>query len=197
MKIAVTGGAASGKSFVCRRLLEKGITVISLDDVSRDLMRPGTAVFQSVVHAFGQEVLRADGTLDRHALRQMITVSTESRQRLEGIVQPAILNEMNRLIRESEVREEPYVVVEVPLLFELGMERQFDVSILVAVDPDTQVMRLVQRDGVSEADARRLMDLQMPLGEKMARADIVIDNSGSSDNLYREVDRLVANAFKK
>jgi dephospho-CoA kinase len=77
------------------------------------------------------------------------------------------------------------------------MERQFDVSILVAVDQDTQVMRLVQRDGVSEVDARGLMDLQMPLGEKMARADIVIDNSSSSDNLYREVDRLVANAFKK
>ncbi|MFA6010697.1 MAG: dephospho-CoA kinase [Desulfobacteraceae bacterium] len=197
MKIAVTGGAASGKSFVCRRLSEKGVTVISLDDVSRDLMRPGTAVFRRVVHVFGQAVLRADGTLDRPALRQQITGSPESRRRLESIVQPAILNEMNRLIRESEAREEPYVVVEVPLLFELGMEQQFDVSILVAVDQDTQVMRLVQRDGVSETDARRLMDLQMPLGEKMARADIVIDNSSSSDILYGEVDRLLANAFKK
>jgi dephospho-CoA kinase len=77
------------------------------------------------------------------------------------------------------------------------MERQFDVSILVAVDQATQILRLVERDGVSEDDARRLINIQMPLKEKMARADIVIDNSSSSERLFQEVDRLLSNAFKK
>lgn len=197
MKIAVTGGAASGKSFVCRRLAENGITVINLDAVSKDLMQTGTPVFQRVIHDFGEEILLPDRTLDRAALRQLITRNPEAKQKLECIVQPAILNEMNRLIRETEEREEPYVVVEVPLLFELGMERQFDVCILVAVDQATQILRLVERDGVSEDDARRLINIQMPLNEKVAKADIVIDNSSSSDRLFNEVDQLLANAFKK
>lgn len=197
MKIAVTGGAASGKSFVCKRLAENGITVISLDAVSKDLMQTGTPVFHRVIHDFGEEILLPDRTLDRATLRNLITRNPEAKQKLECIVQPAILNEMNRLIRESEEREEPYVAVEVPLLFELGMERQFDVCILVAVDQDTQILRLVERDGVSEDDARRLINIQMPLNEKMARADIVIDNSRSSERLFQEVDRLLANAFKK
>lgn len=197
MKIAVTGGVASGKSLVCKRLVEKGITVINLDAVSKDLMQPGTSVFLRVVHDFGKKILLPDGTLDRPALRKMITLNQEAKQKLERIVQPAILNEMNRLIRESEEREEPYVVVEVPLLFELGMERQFDISILVASDENTQVTRLVQRDGVSEVDAQRLMNIQMSLREKMVRADIVINNSSSCEVLYHEIDRLLANAFKK
>lgn len=197
MKIAVTGGAASGKSIVCRRLAENGITVINLDAVSKDLMQTGTPVFQRVVHNFGEEILLPDKTLDRAALRKLITRNPEAKQKLECIVQPAILNEMNRLIRESEEREEPYVVVEVPLLFELGMERQFDVCILVAADQDTQILRLMERDGVSEDDARRLINIQMPLNEKMTRADIVINNSISSERLFHEVDRLLANAFKK
>ncbi len=197
MKIAVTGGAASGKSSVCRRLAEKGITVISLDAVSKELMRPGTPVFQKVIDDFGEEILLSDGTLDRAALRRMITRNPELKARLENVVQPAILSEMERLIHESEDRAEPYVVVEVPLLFELNMENRFDVSVVVALDETTQVMRLVERDRVPEDEARRLLNIQMPLSEKISRADVVIENRSSLESLYRDVDLLLAHGFGK
>lgn len=195
--VAVTGGAASGKSSVCRRLGEKGLTVISLDDVSKDLMRPGQPVFTRVVQDFGPGVVRHDGTLDRAALRSMISRDPGARTRLESVVQPAILEEMERRIRASETRGEPMVVVEVPLLFELNMESRFDVSVLVALDEEVQVSRLVLRDGVSEQAARELIALQMPLEQKKTRADIVIDNNGSPEKLNRDVDCLLVRAFEK
>ena len=196
IRIAVTGGAASGKSAVCRRFAEKGISVINLDAVSKELMTPGSPVFERIVHHFGQEVLRPDGTLDRPVLRKMITEDMASKKKLESLVQPEILNTMNRRIRESEERREPLVVVEVPLLFELQMEKQFDVNIVVAVDPSVQIKRLMERDAVSENDARRLLDIQMPQDEKIARADIVIWNSLSHEALYNEIDRLLEKEFE-
>ena len=196
-KIAVTGGAASGKSSVCRRLREKGLTVISLDEVSKELMRPGQPVFRRVVQDFGPGVVLRDGTLDRAALRSMISRAPEARTRLESVVQPAILEEMERQIRASETRGEPMVVVEVPLLFELNMESRFDVSVLVALDEEVQVSRLALRDGVSEQAARDLIALQMPLGQKKTRADIVIDNNGPPEKLNRDVDCLLVRAFEK
>ncbi len=196
-KIAVTGGAASGKSTVCRRFREKGLTVICLDEVSRDLMQPGKPVFTRVVRDFGPEVILDDGTLDRATLRSMISGDPGARAKLENVVQPAILEEMECQIRTSESRQEPFVVVEVPLLFELNMENRFDVTVLVALSEEVQVARLVQRDNVTEDEARRLMALQMPLDQKRSRADIVIDNNGSPENLDREVDRLMARAFEK
>ncbi len=197
MKIAVTGGAASGKSMVCKRVSEKGITVIILDDLSRMLMLPGTVVYNRVVSEFGDGILNQDGTLNRQSLRRMITSDPESKKKLESIVQPAIREEMNRRIDESRDRGEVHVVVEVPLLFELGMEKGFDRTILVAVQEETQIIRLVQRDGVSEDDALRLLKLQMPLSEKLKKADIVLDNNGSPENLIDQVDRLLANIFNK
>lgn len=197
LKIAVTGGAASGKSTVLKCLSEKGLTVISLDAVSKDLMKPGASVYNRVIQEFGEDILLSDGTLDRPALRRMITQNPDGREKLESIVQPAILGEMERLIKESEERSETYVVVEVPLLFECGLSKRFDVTVLVAVDESTQIRRLVRRDGVSEDDARRLLDIQMPLHEKKNMADIVIDNSRSYKTLCLEIDRLIADAFEK
>lgn len=197
MKIAVTGGAASGKSLVCRHLAGRGIPVIILDDVSKALMRKGTRVFEQVVSHFGQDVVAADGSLDRQELRKRITRDLHDKEALEGIVQPAILDEMNRQIQCHHDCGKNLVVVEVPLLFELGMEKAFDRHILVAVSEEIQVKRLMQRDSVCEDDARRLLGLQMPLKEKMKKADIVIDNRGSCETLVDEVDRLFANIFNK
>lgn len=197
VKIAVTGGAASGKTSVCRYLREKGLTVISLDDLSRELMMPGKSVFNRVVEIFGGDFLFSDGTLDRAALRALISGDPDAKTRLEGVVQPAILEEMERLIRESESRKEQFVVVEVPLLFELGMEKKFDINVLVSLDEEEQVKRLMERDCVSEEAARRLIAIQMPLDEKRTKADIVIDNSGSTDCMNLTLEHHLGNIIKK
>jgi dephospho-CoA kinase len=197
LKIAVTGGAASGKSTVCRCLREKGLTVISLDDVSRELMKPGMPVFQSIVHRFGKGVVLSDGTLDRQVLREMITRDPGAKKDLESMVQPEILSTMVRWMAECEERKEPFVVVEVPLLFECNLESMFDVSILVTVDRDVQIRRLMARDGVSEDDAGRLLNIQMDQAEKMKRADIVIPNNHTSKDLCRNIERLREKRFQK
>lgn len=195
-KIAVTGGAASGKSTVCRCLEEKGLPVISLDAISREVVLPGMPAHGAIVRGFGPEALKGDGTLDRSALRVMITRDPQKKKTLESLVQPEILRVMNQRIQACEERGGRAVVVEIPLLFELGMEKDFDLTVLVAVDETTQARRLVDRDRVTEASARALIRIQMPLEEKKKKADVIIDNNGSHEQLCRSTNRAFEKIFE-
>ena len=190
LKIAVTGGAASGKSAVCKFFGEMGLTVISLDAISRELMMPGMPVFSKIIHRFGKEMVCDDGSLDRQTLRILMTQDPVARKDLESIVQPEILKTMNLKMAACEDKNESFVVVEVPLLFECHLEHTFDVSVLVTVDRDIQIRRIMDRDNVAAEDARRLLDIQMPQEEKIKRADIIINNNQSYEILCHETGRV-------
>ena len=195
-KIAVTGGAASGKSTVCNYLDKKGLPVIRLDDLAREVVKPGMPAHGRIVSYFGPDILCADGSLNRSVLRERITCDPVDKKRLEGWVQPAILREMNRRIDQWEQEGRTVVVVEIPLLFELGMERLFDLSILVAVSPEIQIRRLMDRDKVSEESARALIKIQMSLEEKAKKADLVVTNNEEPEDLWLSMDQIFERYFE-
>ncbi len=197
VKIAVTGGVASGKSTVCGFFKKKNITVISLDQLARAVVLPGCPALQCIVDHFGAGILQADGALDRKQLRQMMTRLPESRTIIEGCVQPEILNAMRVDIANAEAAGESVVVIEVPLLFELNMESMFDACILVCVDSGEQVKRVMDRDNVTEESARALIGLQMSQEEKCSRAQYIIENTGGIDTMYKSAGDVLKKILEK
>jgi dephospho-CoA kinase len=190
IRVAVTGGAGSGKSSVCRRLQTLGAFVVDLDQLSRESVAPGTPGFRQVVNRFGREVVADDGGLDRRRLREMIVSDVKARKDLEAIVHPEVLRRMNDLMDRAEAAGAPLLVAEVPLLFEAGLERVFDRVIVVSAPEENRVHRLVERDDVAPEQAAALIGVQMPESEKKKRADFVIENSGRPGDIIGEVDRL-------
>lgn len=190
LTVAVTGGAGSGKSFVCERLAEKGGKLIDADRVARDVVRPGTEGLGKIVDYFGGAILSGSGVLDRAALRRRIISDVNDRRALEAIVHPMIIAEMEDRIKAAHDAGFLLVVVEVPLLFELDMASRFDKVVLVKAERQVKVMRLIQRDRVSREEAEKLLDIQIPDDEKEKKSDFVIENNGSIDELIKCVDRL-------
>ncbi len=190
LRIAVTGGIGSGKSLVCRRLAEKGLVVVSTDELSRRAVAPGTEAHAKIAGHFGDGVLMPDQTVNRPALRRIISADTEAKNALESFVHPEVLRQMVEIIEEAAEKGEPLVVVEVPLLFESGFEVWFDRVILVSVALERRIERIVARDGVPREEALAMMKIQMPEQEKRKRADFVIDNNGTETDTLLSVDRL-------
>lgn len=188
--VAVTGGAASGKSAVCRHLAALNAFVIDLDDLSREAVAPGTAVLAAIVEQFGPEIVSPDGTLIRRKLRDIITRNRGARQQLEALIHPEIFRLMARDIKNAETGGEKMIVVEVPLLYETGMESLFDAVVAVTADAGVRIQRLVDRDGVTRDQAQALLDAQMDDAEKISRSRYVLTNNGSSEALIRDVERL-------
>lgn len=188
--VAVTGGAGSGKSLVCRYLAQKGVYLVNADQIAREVVMPGTEGLKKVGDHFGPSILKADGSLDRAALRREILADDKSRRDLEAILHPEILALMKSRIQAASKTGCDVVAAEVPLLFELGMATQFDKTVLVKARRDIKVKRLTARDHVSETDAGRLLDLQMSDAEKEKLADIVIENNGTVEELIKNVDRV-------
>ena len=183
-KIAVTGGAASGKSTVCEYFIDEGVSVISLDQLSREVVLPGGQGYLRLVDHFGVDIVLADNSLDRAMLRRFVTEDPESKKIIEEIVQPEIINLMYDLINKSEQSGESVVVVEVPLLYESGMESLFDACILVCIDHELQLRRLMGRDGATKESAVSLINIQMSQAEKKKRAEFVVENTGDRDALF-------------
>jgi dephospho-CoA kinase len=186
--IGLTGGIASGKSTVSRILRELGAPVVDADALVHELQRPGTPVTQAIVEAFGPEILRPDGTLDRAALGRIVFADAARRKVLEAIVHPAVRARMDEEIRRYQQAGHPAVVLDVPLLIEGGTYRTVDRVWLVYVDGETQRRRLIDRDGLSPADAERRIAAQMSLEEKSAFADLVIDNRGTEGETRVQVE---------
>lgn len=196
-KIAVSGGAASGKSSVCGFLGKEGIKVISLDNLAREVVLPGKAGFENIVKHFGKRVVLDDGTLDRAMLRRFMTEDPESKTIIESFVQPEIIRLMETLIGEYDARGDAFVVVEVPLLFELGMEGFFDASVLVCIDADKQVERLMARDDVTKEAARSLIKIQMPQADKLRRAEFIVENTSDLDALREKTEDVFVKIAEK
>jgi len=188
--VAVTGGAGSGKSFVCRRLVDRGGHLIDADQIAREVVATGTRGLKAIAEYFGTSVLMEDGTLDRATLRRRILASDQDKEALEAIVHPGVLSLMKARIDAAVGKGCGMVVVEVPLLFELDMASHFDRVVLVKAWRDVKIKRLTARDQVSEADAGRLLELQMSDDKKDKLSDYVIENNGSVENLIKKVDRL-------
>lgn len=191
MKIGVTGSAGSGKSLVCNRFEELGLAVFDCDKIARDVVEPGEIGLEKLAAAFGSEVVGPDGTLDRRHLRQILIRDSRHRKQIESILHPLIQSRMLDLMEAALAKEQiPGVVVEVPLLFETGMNKLFDLTIVVVADEDAQVSRIRNRDGVTDHDARKMLDIQMPQQEKMDRSDFILINKGSLLQLVESVDKL-------
>ena len=196
LKVAVTGGAGSGKTSVCNRLKELGVKVISADEMAREAVAPGSEALTKIIRFFGEKVVLSDGTLNRKILRRMITDDDDARLTLERFLH----NEITNLIQKNVVCAEKegcrMVVIEVPLLFELDMKDRFDRVVVVIADKELRVKRLMERDQTSRESAENLINVQMPDEEKVGRADYVVWNEGSMENLLESVDVLFKNLAK-
>ncbi len=190
LKIAVTGSAGSGKSLVCQKFKAMGLVVLDCDVISRQVVEPGTEGFEKVVALFGRKVVCNNGTLDRAKLRSIIVNEPIMRKKMEGILHPQINKEMVFQMETAQYPKKRAVVVEVPLLFELGMEHSFDTTIAVIAKDMDLVKRICDRDSVKKEDALKMLELQMPQKEKQKKADHVILNNGDRSELFESVQDL-------
>lgn len=197
LKIAVTGSAGSGKTSVCNRFKELGVKVISSDILAREVVAEGSPAYNKIVNYFGKKVLTEDGSLNRRMLRRIIINDNSAKEALESFVHPEIIKLMHSQMIKAEKDENHVVLVEVPLLFELGIEGCFDVVIVVIADRKLRVKRLMDRDDVSREDAETLLSHQLPDEDKATRAEFVIKNDGSFAQMIRSVDHLYKDLVQK
>ncbi|NHI16733.1 dephospho-CoA kinase [Microbacterium excoecariae] len=187
--IALTGGIASGKSTIARRLAERGAIVIDADRVVRDLQRPGQAVLAEIAEAFGDGVLAPDGTLDRAALARIVFHDDARRAELDAIVHPAVREETQRRFRAAlDADPRAVVVYDVPLLAEARGSDEWDLIVVAHAPAATRVDRLVEDRGMARADAEARVRSQASDAERLALADVVVDTSGSVTDTLRGAD---------
>ncbi len=186
LRIGLTGGIGSGKSTVSALLAQRGAVVVDADRIAREVLEPGTPGLAQVVDAFGEAVLATDGSLDRQALAAIVFADPDARAELDGIVHPLVRARTAELV--AAVPEGSVVVNDVPLLVETGQQGSYDLVLVVAADPETRVSRLVQR-GLTAEDARARMAAQATDEQRRAVADVVLDNSGTREQLAEQVDR--------
>jgi dephospho-CoA kinase len=186
----LTGGIACGKSTVSRLLAERGAVVIDADALAREVVALGTPGLAEVVAAFGADVLRADGTLDRERLGARVFAEPEARARLNAITHPRIAQTSFERIAAARESGAPLVVYDAALLFESGRGDLFRPVVVVTAPREVQLARLMRRDGLSAEAAAARIDSQMPVAEKAARADHVIDNGGALAQTEAQVEAL-------
>lgn len=188
LSVGLTGGIARGKSTVLLMLRELGAWGIDLDELARWVVEPGRPAWHDIVRHFGQGVLKADGNLDREALGRIVFKDPRKKKVLEGIVHPRVWGENDRLIHEVR-NKDPHaiVVVDVPLLMELGLQDRWDVVLLVYSPRDMQLERLIRRNGYPEEEAEARLRAQIPIEEKVSAAHFVMDNSGTLERTREQV----------
>ena len=184
--IGLTGNIATGKSVVSGMLEHLGAKAIDADALVHELMEKGTPVWQAVVQEFGQAVLDHERSIDRKKLGSIVFADEVALHRLEALVHPAVIARTEELIESSQ---EPVVVVEAIKLIEAGMDRSYDALWVVTCRKGQQLARLVEQRGLTEKEARQRIKAQPPQEAKLARADVVIDNSRSLDETWRQVKR--------
>jgi len=190
--VGLTGGIATGKSTVGRRLAELGLPVIDADQVAREVVEPGQPALDALVAAMGEGILDADGRLDRAAMRARIASDPDAKKQLEAVTHPAILSTILTWLQARAAAGAEVAVVEAALMVETGSYRNYPVLLIVTCDPADQLARLMARDGMGEVDARRLIGTQLPLADKEAVATHVIRNDGTREELLAKVDAFAA-----
>ncbi|MDP1990963.1 MAG: dephospho-CoA kinase [Syntrophales bacterium] len=182
LNVGLTGGIATGKSTVARILVEKGARLIDFDELSHAVEEPEGPVWKEIVRYFGEEILQADRTIDRRKLGDIVFADREKLDLLNRLVHPAVFQEWHRRIEEIRTAQPDAIVLsDVPLLIEADMKPMFDLILLVYVPPEEQIARLMARNGCSRGEAEKRIASQMPIGEKLPFADIVVRNDGSPE----------------
>ena len=184
--IGLTGNIATGKSVVLQMLERLGAKAIDADALAHEVMEKGTPVWQAVVQEFGQGILCSDGSINREKLGSIVFADEAALRRLEALVHPAVIARTAELIEASQ---EPVVVLEAIKLVEAGMHRACDALWMTTCRQEQQLARLVKQRGLTEEEARQRIEAQPPQEAKLALADVVIDNSGSLDETWRQVKR--------
>jgi dephospho-CoA kinase len=186
LRVGLTGGIGTGKSYVRARFEMRGLPAIDADVIARDVVAPGTPALAAIRDRFGPGVFAADGSLDRQALGAVVFADAAARHDLEQIVHPAVFSAIARWFDEQQARGASIVVADIPLLYETGERYRLDAVVVAACEPDEQVRRVVRRDGISEAAARARLAAQWPIARKVERADYVVRTDGA----FAETDRL-------
>jgi dephospho-CoA kinase len=187
LKVGLTGGIASGKSFVGEALAGYGCLLIHADELGHAALAPGGEAYQPVVREFGREILTSDGAIDRRALAARVFADPERLARLNALVHPAVIRREDESITAFGARHpDGIAVVEAAILIETGSYSRFDKLILVTCAEEQQVERALRREGALESDIRARISRQMPLDEKRKYADFVIDTSGEKEDTLRQ-----------
>jgi dephospho-CoA kinase len=193
----LTGGIASGKSAVAAHLRERGVPVIDADQLAREAVAPGTEGLRAIVEVFGEDVLLKDGTLDRKKVAAAVFNDDEKRRALNAIVHPEVTRLTFKAASALRDEGEALACYEAALIIENGVADAFRPLIVVSAPEDVQVARATQRDGSTPDEARARIRAQMPLAEKVAVADYVIENTGSLDDLERRTNEVLADLCKR
>ncbi len=187
MIIGLTGGIATGKSSVAELFEELGAVRVDTDCLARKAVEPGKPAWQKIICEFGREILDDEQRIDRKALAAIVFNDNEKLKRLNGIIHPVVRALLREQIAEAVGQGAKVIVVEVPLLFEAGFENEVDKIITVSVNEQIQFARLMQRSSITEAEAVKRIESQMPQNEKLERADMVIDNSGTWEKTKEQI----------
>ncbi|NWN95931.1 MAG: dephospho-CoA kinase [Bacillus sp. (in: Bacteria)] len=190
--IGLTGGIASGKSTVSNMLKTKGFTIVDADIAARKVVEPGELAYEQIIEAFGEGILLQDLTLDRKKLGALIFADEALRMKLNSIVHPAVRAWMTREKDRAIENGKKTVFLDIPLLFESRLTYMVERTILVYVDEETQLKRLMTRNGLSEKEAQMRIRAQMPLSGKKALADAVLDNNGSLEETKQQLEKIVS-----
>ena len=190
-KIALTGGIATGKSYVSNRLRDAGVLIVDADVLAREVVAPGTPGLNAVRQRFGPDSVRRDGTMDRIRVGQIIFKDKRARQDLEAIIHPAVQRAIDKYFAALPKRT-PFAVADIPLLFEAGLEGQFASVIVVACPRAMQLQRVMERNDLTREDAERRLAAQWPIDRKIDKATYVIRTDGTFDETNAQVDALVA-----
>jgi dephospho-CoA kinase len=191
-RIALTGGIATGKSYVATRIREAGVPIVDADVLAREVVAPGTAGLAAVRKRFGPDSVRRDGTMDRVRIAQIVFKDKRARLDLEAIIHPAVQKAVDEFFATLPKRT-PFAVADIPLLFETGRENQFNAVVVVACPRDVQLQRLMERNKLSKEDAERRLGAQWPIDKKVDKATHVIRTDGT----FEETDRQVAELIRK
>lgn len=190
-RIALTGGIATGKSYVLRRMHAAGLPIVDADLLAREVVAPGTPGLAAVASRFGGQILLPDGSLDRARLAEVVFKDAAARAELEAIVHPAVRDAIEQFFAGLP-EGTPLGVADIPLLYETGREREFDTVVVAACPRELQLARVMARDGATREQAERRLAAQLPIEEKARRADYVIDTSGEYAATDVAIDAVIA-----
>jgi len=190
LRVALTGGIATGKSYCLARFASHGVPTIDADLLARDAVAPGSAGLRAVAERFGSSVLAADGTLDRPALGRIVFRDGRARAALEAIIHPEVYRRIRAWFAGLPTTAR-LAIADIPLLFETGQEHEFDAVIVTVCQPEEQLRRMVARDSLPESDARERLASQLPIDEKIKRANYVIH----TDRGFAETDAQVRDVY--
>lgn len=188
--VGLTGNIASGKSAVAARLADHGAVIVDADILAREVVEPGRPALAAIAHRWGDAVLRPDGALNRAALRRIVFADPAERAALDAIVHPAVGRLRAAAIETARRRGEPIVVCDIPLLFEAGLENTVDTIVLVDAPESVRRERLIRDRHLAPAEADAMIAAQMPAREKRARAQHIVENDGTLEELETRVDAL-------